>query len=518
MSEPKRFPSGCVASPHYLASSAGLAVLADGGNALDAAVATNLVLGVVAPYMCGYGGDLFAIIWENGNLHGYNGSGRAPAAATPNAVRAAAGSEQMPGSGPLSVTVPGAVEAWFTLLELFGTKSFAELAEPAAWYARDGFPLSAKAAGYVGASAALYTQPWGEVWQSVYGDAQAGERLRQVGLAKTIDTLRTAGPDAYYRGEIATAIADTLRKHGALMAPGDLAEHTGDTVEPLSTTYRGVEVYELPPNSQGVAALEALNILEGADLGAVGSASREHMVIEALKLALADRNAYVTDTDHMTMRVAELTSKEWARRRRADIDPDRASAPTVGRAAVGGTIYLCAADADGMLVSLIQSNYVGFGSGVTVPGWGINLQNRGGYFSLDPTHTNVVAPRKRTMHTLMPAMAFRDGTPWLVFGTMGGDGQAQTQVEFLSHVVDDGLDIQQAIDAPRWVVSPADWSVAAEGRFGDAVLRALRVRGHRVEAVGPYETRMGHAHAIEVTEHGYAAATDPRAEGAALGL
>ena len=517
MTEPRRFPSGCVASPHYLASSAGLAVLADGGNALDAAIATNLVLGVVAPYMCGYGGDLFALIWRDG-LHGYNGSGRAPAEATLDAVRAAAGSDRMPGAGPLSVTIPGAVEGWFTLLERFGTKTFAELAEPAAWYARDGFPLSAKAAGYIGASASVYDQPWASEWRSVYADARGGERLRQPGLARTIDALRTDGPHAYYGGEIAEAIAAAIRGHEGLMTPEDLAGHTGDWVDPLSTTYRDVEVFELPPNSQGVTALEALNILESIDFGPQGSASREHVFIEALKLALADRNRYVTDPGAMQMQASELASKEWARRRRADIDMDRASAPAPGRAAVGGTIYLCAADADGMLVSLIQSNYVGFGSGVTVPEWGINLQNRGAYFSLNPEHANVVAPRKRTMHTLMPGMAFRDGKPWIVFGTMGGDGQAQTHVDFLSHVIDDGLDVQQAIDAPRWVISPADWSIAAESRIGDSVLRALRVMGHRIEAVGPYETRMGHAHAIEVTEHGYAAATDPRAEGAAAGL
>lgn len=517
MSEARRFPSGCVASPHYLASSAGLAVLAGGGNAMDAAVATNLVLGVVAPYMCGYGGDLFALVFSDG-LYAYNGSGRAPAAATPEAVRAASGSERMPGTGPLSVTVPGAVEAWFSLLDRFGTRSFADLAVTALRYAREGFPLSERGAGYISASGSLYEESWAEEWRSVYAEAQPGTRLEQPALARTIETLRTQGPDAYYRGPIANAIADTIRRHGGLMTPDDLASHTGDRVEPLSSTYRGAEVYELPPNSQGVSALEALNILEGVDIGAGGSASREHVPIEATKLALADRDAYVTDADHVRVPASDLASKEWARRRRLDLDADRASAPAPGRAAVGGTVYLCAADTKGMLVSLIQSNYVGFGSGVTVPGWGINLQNRGAYFSLDPAHPNVVAPRKRTMHTLMPAMAFRNGRPWLVFGTMGGDGQAQTHVQFLSRVVDEGQGIQSAIDAPRWVVSAADWSVAAESRFGEGVLRALRARGHRLTTVGPYETRMGHAHAIEVTPDGYAAATDPRAEGAALGL
>jgi gamma-glutamyltranspeptidase/glutathione hydrolase len=444
-------------------------VLAGGGNALDAAVATNLVLGVVAPYMCGYGGDLFALIYSDG-LHAYNGSGRAPAAATLNAVRNAAMSDRMPAFGPLSVTVPGAVEAWFTLLDRFGTRSFADLAARAAAYAHEGFPLTAKAAGYIGVSASMYTDDWAQAWRSIYADAVAGVRFRQPDLARTIDLLRAEGPEPYYRGSVGEAIASALRGHGAFMDIDDLAAHRGDWVEPMSTSYRGVDVYELPPNSQGVAALEALNILEDVDLGPSGSASREHVLIEAMKLALADRNAYVSDPDHMRLSASELASKEWARRRRADIDPDRASAPSTGRAAVGGTIYLCAADADGMLVSLIQSNYVGFGSGVCVPGWGINLQNRGAYFSLDPAHINAVAPRKRTMHTLMPAMAFRDGRPWLVFGSMGGDGQAQTHVQFLSHVVDDGTNVQDAIDAPRWVVSPADWSI---GRSACAAIASM---------------------------------------------
>jgi gamma-glutamyltranspeptidase/glutathione hydrolase len=220
----------------------------------------------------------------------------------------------------------------------------------------------------------------------------------------------------------------------------------------------------------------------------------------------------------MRVPAEELASKEWARKRRVDLDPDHASMPAAGRAAVGGTIYLCAADSSGMLVSLIQSNYQGFGSGVHVDGWGINLQNRGAYFSLDRAHTNVIAPRKRTMHTLAPAMAFRDGEPWLVFGTMGGDGQVQTHVQFLSRVIDDGIDIQSAIDAPRWVVSPQGWTTAVESRLGESVVRALRLRGHRIEAMGAFETYMGHAHAIQITGSGYAAATDPRAEGAALGL
>jgi gamma-glutamyltranspeptidase/glutathione hydrolase len=236
-----------------------------------------------------------------------------------------------------------------------------------------------------------------------------------------------------------------------------------------------------------------------------------------MKLALSDRDAYVTDPDHMHLAATGLISPQWIQERRTLIDAGRAGDPVPGRPASGGTVYLCAADADGMLVSLIQSNYVGFGSGVTVPGWGINLQNRGSYFSLDPGHVNVIAGGKRTMHTLIPAMAFRGGEPWLVFGSMGGDGQAQTHLQLLTRIVVDGEDVQRAIDAPRWVTSPRDWSVRAESRFDGAVLDGLRDRGHEVREVGPYDVGMGHAHAIEIGD-GYAAGTDPRAEGAALGL
>ena len=509
------FPRACVASPHYLASCTGAAVLAGGGNAMDAAVATNLVLGVVTPYMCGYGGDLFAMVWD-GELHGYNGSGRAPGAATVEAVRSAAGGPSLPRFGPLTVTVPGAVEAWFTLLERFGTMPFTELSETALHYAREGFPLTETAAAYIAASASAYQQGWAQAWREIY--TRGGTRLVQPGLARTIEALRTEGPRAYYEGEIAAAIERTLRQHGGLMSADDLADHRGEWVRPLRTSYRGAEVFQLPPNSQGVAALEALNIIEEADIGPPGSGSREHVLIEATKLALVDRDAHITDIEHMSIDPAQLASKPWARRRRTDLDRERASAPRPGVPAAGGTIYLCAADGDGLLVSLIQSNYVGFGSGVTVDGWGINLQNRGSYFSLDPGHVNVIAPRKRTMHTLMPAMAFRDGRPWLVFGTMGGDGQAQTHVQFLTRVIDEGSDIQAAIDAPRWVVSPSHWSVSIEARREEAVVRALASRGHRITRLGGYETLMGHAHAIEVLEDGYAAATDPRAEGAATGI
>lgn len=522
-----RFPRACVATPHYLASSAGLAVLAGGGNALDAAVAANLTLGVVAPYLCGYGGDLFALVWDGSRLHGYNGSGRAPAAATPEALRRAAaghvgplGPGGVPERGPLPVTVPGAVDGWFALLDRFGTRSFAELSERALGYARDGFPLTAAGAASIADAAASLPagDPAFAAWRRVYAGAGEAGVLVQPELARTIGTLARSGRDAFYRGEIAQAVVGATAELGGLLGPGDLAEHLGEWVTPLSTIYRErVEVFEMPPNTQGVTALEALNVVEALGSLPADGPDRHHLLVEAVKLALADRR-HVTDPAFMTADPARLASRAWGAARAATVDPGSALDHGPGDPAGGGTAYVCAADADGMLVSLIQSNYEGFGSGVTVPGWGINLHNRGSFFFLDPAHPNAVAPRKRTMHTLIPAMAFRDGAPWLAFGTMGGDGQAQTHLQLLTRIVDDGEDLQRAVDAPRWYVDPADWGVTAESRLPDEVVGGLRALGHRLSTTGPFDSLMGHAHAVALDAGGYAAATDPRAEGAALGL
>jgi gamma-glutamyltranspeptidase/glutathione hydrolase len=513
-----------VASPHHLASAAGLAVLAEGGGAVDAAVAANLALGVVAPYLCGYGGDLFTLIWREGEgLWAYNGSGRAPARATPESVAGAAGAPDMPSAGALTVTVPGAVDGWFTVLERFGTRSFGDLARSAAVLADEGFPLSEQGAQSIhrskhrfGATAAA--------WWSIYGDAAPGMRLRQPALGRTIRTLADEGPGAYYGGSIGEAIAACLEAQGGLMVQEDLAEHTGEVVQPMRLPYRDVEVVELPPNTQGAAALEALAITEAVGAGDVRGAgnddARQHLLIEAMKLALADRDALLTDAAWMRAPAETLLEPGYVEARRGLIRPDRAGTPPAGRPAGGGTAYICAADREGTLVSLIQSNYMGFGSGVTVPDWGINLHNRGAYFSLDPGHANAVAPRKRTLHTLIPAMAFRAGRPWLVFGTMGGDGQAQFHLQLMVRVVDDHDDPQQAIDAPRWLVSARDWSVLVDERFGGpgGVAAGLAARGHAVATAPWADGRFGHAHAIEVTPTGYLGATDPRTEGAVLGL
>jgi gamma-glutamyltranspeptidase/glutathione hydrolase len=513
--EGHRFATACIGTPHYLATHAGAAVLRAGGNAVDAAIAANLVLGVVAPYTCGIGGDCFAIVWD-GALHGYNGSGGAPAAATPDAVAARLGPASdpaMPRQGPLPITVPGAVDAWFALLERFGTRAFADLADPAIAYAAGGFPLTTAGATRIRAGRPVESG-WGP-WEEIYGSAAPGVRLTQPGLARTLQVVAAGGPDAFYRGDIAAAVATHVQNLGGVLAAADLAGHRGEWVEPLEGRYRDLTVAELPPNSQGSAALLALHLLDQAGPLPPDGPERQHVLIEAVAIALAERDTHLTDPVHMRVPPDALADPAHAKAITA-----AGSAPVPGAARSGGgdTAYLCAVDGSGLCISLIQSNYSGFGSGVTVPEWGINLHNRGAYFRLDPAHVNVIAPGKRTLHTLMPAFARRDDRPWLVFGTMGADGQLQTQVQLLARLVDDGADPAAALAAPRWLVDPGDFSILIESRFPPAVVDSLRARGHRVQTVGPFEDLMGHAHLIRLDEDGLTAASDPRCEGLAAGV
>jgi gamma-glutamyltranspeptidase/glutathione hydrolase len=507
-----RYPHAAVASPHYLATSAGLATLARGGNAFDAVLAANLALGVVAPYLCGYGGDVFAIIWD-GALHGHLGSGRSPAATSIDDARARHGA-QLPPFGGESVTVPGAVAGWFELLGRFGTRSFGDLAGDAITLARDGFEVTAPAAAVFAESARFYRGF--EPWQAVYGAVAEGDVLRQPAMARTIEALVADGPDAYYRGPIAEAIAAAVRDAGGAMTVDDLATHAGEWVPPLRARYRGVEVAELPPPTQGVSALEALRILDGFTTPTDG-VEREHLLLEATKQALADRDRWVTDPAAMPVPAAGLLADPWIASRRRNIDLRRARTPDPAEPQAGGTAYLCAADADGMFVSLIQSNFVHFGSGVHVPDWGINLNNRGFSFSLDAERPNVLAAAKRPMHTLIPAMVLRDGAPWAAFGSMGGDAQAPVHVQVLHRVLAESEDPADAIHAPRWRVDVDSWRVHAEERFDEATLDGLRGLGHDVVGTSAFDPGMGHAHAVWRTAGGYGATSDPRSEGAALG-
>lgn len=508
-----RFPRAGLATPHYLASGAGAAELARGGNAIDAIVAANLALGVVAPYLCGYGGDLFAIVWD-GELHGYLGSGRSPADASIETVNELLGDQPLL-VGPHSVTVPGAIAGWFDLLERWGTRPFADLARDAIRYAREGFELTPMGALSCVAFRGLYRGF--DDWQGVYGTLEAGDVLRQPALANLIELLAEEGPKGYYEGVVADAIATTLQQHGGLMQATDLAAHVGEWAAPMRAPYRDVEIAELPPPTQGVAVLEIMRILDGFDLGALEPVDRAHLLIEAVKIGLRDRDDHVTDPAHAAIPPEALLADAWIEERRAAIDPDWAHIPEPGHPQRGGTAYLCAADGDGLLVSLIQSNFLAFGSGVHVPEWGINLNNRGSSFTLDATRVNALAPSKRPMHTLIPAMVLRDGVPSLVFGSMGGDAQAQVHAQLLTQIVDDHLDPQAAIDAPRWRIEPLDWKLRAETRSDPEVLVGLAARRHEIMETIDYDPGMGHAHAIAIGPGGYAVATDPRAEGAAVG-
>lgn len=523
------FPTAGVASPHHLATAAGSAVLAAGGNAMDAAVAANLVLGVVTPHHCGLGGDLVAIVWD-GQATGVLSTGAAPSGATPEAIRVAVGEHGgpslpgtagMPAFGELSVTVPGAIAGWFHLLQRWGTRSFGELASAARRLAADGFLVSPLGAGYVeDARADLSTYP---EWAAHYGRMQVGERFVQPALAATFDRLGDAGPDAFYRGPLAEAIVERLAAGGSTMTTDDLAGHRVLEVEPLAGTFRDVEVLELPPPMQGVTALTILGLLDALGPLPRDEGAAAHLGVEAVRLALADRARFLTDPAAMRTTAASLLDPARLRDLAATIDPGRRLDPLPVRPALGGTAYLCAADGDGLLVSLMQSNFLGFGSGVVIEEAGIGLHDRGAYFSLDPADANVIAPGKRSMHTLVPALALRDGAPWLVFGTMGADAQPQIQAQLLTRLLaHDGsggaADAQTALDAPRWVVDAGDGTVAVESR-APHVIEVLRDRGHVVEEMAAYAGRAGHAHVLRVLPSGgYAGGFDPRSEGAIAGL
>lgn len=517
---------GMVASPQYLATGAGLNVLRRGGNAVDAAIATNAVLAVVLPYLCGIGGDLFAIVYTpaNGELTGLNGSGRAPAEATRDRVAELAGSDQMPARGPLPITVPGCVEAWGKLHERFGRLPFGELLADAITYASDGFPVPRAFARTMEAIEPILhpDTPARETFLPGGKPPREGDVFVQPRLARTLRTIAEEGPAAYYRGPIANELSRAIRSVGGLMSPEDLAAHRSDWVEPLSIRYRDLTVYELPPNSQGIVALMMLGMLDQLPPDALREDGERwvHLLAEAARLAYADREAHLTDPRHMAIDPQTLLNDEYTRNR-AGMIGERAS---VGAPAgsPGDTIYLCTADGEGNLVSLIESNFMGIGSGVMGGETGVMLQNRGAWFSLQPEHVNVIAPQKRTMHTLMPGMAFKDGKPWLVFGTMGGSMQAQIHAQVLSRLVDHGMQPDEALGAPRFDAvrgeSDGKPSLTIEGRVPQETIEALRTRGHGVEPVDPLTGAMGHAHMIRILDDGvYVGAADPRADSLALG-
>jgi gamma-glutamyltranspeptidase / glutathione hydrolase len=522
---PTTAPHGMVVTPHPLATAAGVDALRAGGTAVDAAVAANAMLAVVYCNACGLGGDAFALVWDPGQkrLHGFNGSGRSPAALTIEAVRAA-GHDSMPARGPLTITVPGAVDAWVQLLERFGRRSLADALLPAARTADTGYALTAINARAISGSLPTFD----EAARHVFGGAGgAGATFRQPLLAASLRVIAEGGREAYYGGPIGAEVARAIQAAGGVMTAEDIADHRGNWVEPISTRYRDIEVATIPPNSQGIAALMALNVLSTLDwpMGEPLSADRLHAQIEAVKVAWSERDRSVADPDRGLADSADLLSAEHAAWLASRLSADRAQRFLPTNRPGGGTVYLCAADADGMMVSLIESNYMGFGSGIMGGSTGIMLQNRGAYFQLDPSHPNALRPRSRTLHTLMPGMLLRDGSAEVAFGAMGGDGQPQTMVQLVQGLVDDGLDPQAAVDRPRFVVETEAAGmplgpVSIESDGVDAAIEAALVsRGHEVSIVEAKTPLMGWAQMIRRRADGsYEGGADPRADSLAAGL
>jgi gamma-glutamyltranspeptidase/glutathione hydrolase len=520
-------PRGAVATSQPLASSAGLAVLRWGGNAVDAAIATAITLTVVQPTSNHVGGDLFALVWDGDRLHGLNGSGRAPAALTADAVRGL-GLERVPLRGWLPVTVPGAPRAWRDLHERFGSLPFDALFQDAIAYAETGYPVSPTAAHQWQAEirAAQDLEAQGRNGPEFGGflpmfapggrAPRAGETWRSADLAATLRRVAATGADDFYTGETAALITDFAARTGGFLSVADLAAHASTWVEPIAASYRDHEVWEIPPNGQGLAALLALNILEGFEPSRHTPSDEDyHRQIEAVKLALTDAHRYIADPAHASVPVAGLLSKDYAERRRGMIG-GKALLPEPGEPDGGGTVYLCAADSAGMMVSLIQSNYLGFGSQIVVPGAGVSLQCRGAGFSLDDAHPNCLAPGKRPYHTIIPGFLTHGGAAVGPFGVMGGHMQPQGHVQLITNTVDRGMDPQAALDAPRWYWAEGR-RVHAEDRIPGHILAALEDRGHEITSAYAVDL-VGCGQAIwRLPDGGYVAGTESRTDGGALG-
>jgi gamma-glutamyltranspeptidase/glutathione hydrolase len=507
-----------VSASQPLAAQAGLRMLLAGGNAVDAAVAAAMTLTVVEPTGCGIGSDAFAILWDGEQLHGLNASGRSPIDWTEARF---AGATAMPEMGWDSVTVPGAVSAWSELSRKFGRLPFARLAEPAIAYARDGFPVSPIIAKLWSLGVAkLSGQPGFADCFAPGGRAPAvGEIFRSEAHASTLEAIADSQGKSFYRGALADKIATFAHSHGAALTAEDLGRHSVDWVTPLRQDFAGATVHELPPNGQGVATLMALGMLKEIGIGnyELDSVDSVHLCIEAMKLALADLDAFNADIDHMDVRPESLLSSDYLKNRARLIDPTRAADPKHREPKPGGTVYLTAADASGMMISFIQSNYTGFGSGVVVLGTGISLQNRGKGFVLKPGHANCVGPGKRPSHTVIPGFVTDvAGRGLMSFGVMGGPMQSQGHLQMALRVLLYQQNPQAAADAPRWRIT-SGVNVAAEPSFEAGVLQGLRDRGHAIsteEARGVFA--FGGAQLVLKTEGGYVAGSDPRKDGQAV--
>jgi len=525
---------GMAATSQPLATQIALDILKRGGTAVDAAIAANAALGLMEPTGNGIGGDLFAIVWdaETKQLYGLNASGRSPRSLTLDEFRNR-DLEFVPPYGVLPISVPGCVDGWFELHGKFGKLPMSEVLAPAVGYARDGFPVSELIAYYWQLSVPSRAEHANFLETfTIDGRAPAkGEIWRSEMLARTLEIIGEKGRDEFYKGDLARVIAQTVQDAGGFLTYEDMAAHTSEWVEPVSSNYRGVDVWELPPNGQGIAALQILNILEGFDIAAMGFGSREyiHTFLEAKKLAFEDRARFYADMDFVDVPVAGLIAKDYAAERRALINPDRASRRLdAGNPALyeGDTIYLAVADAAGNMVSLIQSNYRGMGSGVCPKGLGFSLQDRGELFDLREGQANTYAPGKRPFHTIIPAFATIDGQPWLAFGVMGGGTQPQAHAQVIVNLVDFGLNLQEAGDAPRILHTGSSEPTGTEMTNGGTayleqgiayeVLRDLSEMGHRIQInVGSFG---GYQAVLRDLETGvYYGASESRKDGQAAG-
>ena len=522
--------NGMVATSHPLATQIGLDVLKSGGNAVDAAIAANAALGLMEPTGNGIGGDLFAIVWDakTKKLYGLNASGPAPKSLSIEYFKEN-NLEKIPAYGPLPVSVPGAVDGWVKLHERFGNKKFSTLFEPTIAYAIDGFPVSELIAYYLDGSAKRFADypNFKDVWMKNGSTPKKGEIFKNPELAKTLGEISKTKRESFYEGQLATTMANFIQEQGGFLSFEDLKNYQAEWVEPVSSNYRGYDVWELPPNGQGIAALQILNLLEHFDINAMGLFSAEyiHHFVEAKKLAFADRAKYYADPAFNNIDIQTLISKEYAKERLSLIDSNKAAlTDEAGILKQGDTIYLTTADKDGNMVSLIQSNYRGMGSGMVPPGLGFMLQDRGELFSLDPTHANALEGGKRPFHTIIPAFITKDGEPFVSFGVMGGATQPQAHAQIVINLVDFGMNLQEAGDAPRIVHSgssqPTDeimldgGSISLEKGFGEAIKKELEELGHTIKydkgSFGGYQ-------AIMKKDGVYFGASESRKDGQAAG-
>ncbi|WP_455283431.1 gamma-glutamyltransferase [Cupriavidus necator] len=524
------FARNVVSTSHPLAAQAGLRMLLKGGNAVDAAIAAAAAITIVEPVSCGLGSDAFAILWDGKELHGLNSSGVAPAAWNPEYFKNKYGTDanglaNRPIRGWDSVTVPGVIAGWAALHERFGKLPFADLMEPAIEIAERGYAVPPVVAHkWAAAVPELKDQPgYAETFMPNGRAPAVGEKFTMKAAAETLRKIGETRGRAYYEGEIAEKIAAFSQQCGGAMTLDDLRNYRPDWVKPISKSYRGYELHEIPPNGQGIAALIALGILDQFDMASipVDSVDSQHLQIEAMKLAFADLYRYVADPRTMEVTPEQMLDDAYLKSRAKLIDMQRATHFNFGMPKVGGTIYLTAADENGMMISFIQSNYMGFGSGVVVPGTGISLQNRGVGFSMDPKSANVVAGGKRPFHTIIPAFLTKGGQPVMSFGVMGGDMQPQGHLQTVVRMLDYNQQPQAACCAPRWKVN-RDFTLDVESTMDAATVEGLKARGHQLKSVDDPYMDFGSGQFIwrmsEDAEHGYVAASDSRRDGQAVGF